>query len=526
MARQGGREQVGPDDRQDGELVDRLVSVNRVAKVVKGGRRFGFSALVVVGDGKGRVGYGSGKAREVPEAVRKATEQAKRGMIRVPLRQGRTLHHDIIGHFGAGRVLLRTAPPGTGIIAGGPMRAVCEALGIHDVVGKSLGSTNPHNMVKATFDALVHVVSPRLIAAKRGRKVADILGRREGARRRREGGVGRWRQMVKITQIKSPIARPDWQERTLVALGLNKLHRSRVLADTPANRGRIDKVKHLLRVEPVESERVAGDEAERTAATIRARGPAASGSGAASAPASARPRARATRVPRRAAATRSRATSRAARCRSIGGCPSAASQNPTRGRVRRGQSRPPADGDRRRPARRRQDGRRRGADRRPAWCAGRWRASACSAMGELTAAVTIEVVGASKGAMAAVEQAGGKVVVLGAPGRSLSRPGGAGGTDGVGSRAARRQHQFRRLQQGHRAQEAAVVHARLPDRLPARHLHPAAGHRPGGDGADLRSSSAAASWACSTCSRAVPSSACRSSRSASCPTSRPRSSCS
>jgi small subunit ribosomal protein S5 len=162
-------------------LVDRLVSVNRVAKVVKGGRRFGFSALVVVGDGKGRVGYGSGKAREVPEAVRKATEQAKRGMIRVPLRQGRTLHHDIIGHFGAGRVLLRTAPPGTGIIAGGPMRAVCEALGIHDVVGKSLGSTNPHNMVKATFDALVHVVSPRLIAAKRGRKVADILGRREPA---------------------------------------------------------------------------------------------------------------------------------------------------------------------------------------------------------------------------------------------------------------------------------------------------------------------------------------------------------
>ena len=167
------------EDRQDGELVDRLVSVNRVAKVVKGGRRFGFSALVVVGDGKGRVGYGSGKAREVPEAVRKATEQAKRGMIRVPLRQGRTLHHDIVGHFGAGRVLLRTAPPGTGIIAGGPMRAVCEALGIHDVVGKSLGSTNPHNMVKATFDALVHVVSPRLIAAKRGRKVAEILGRRD-----------------------------------------------------------------------------------------------------------------------------------------------------------------------------------------------------------------------------------------------------------------------------------------------------------------------------------------------------------
>jgi small subunit ribosomal protein S5 len=178
MARQG-RERSS-DDRGDGELVDRLVSVNRVAKVVKGGRRFGFSALVVVGDGKGRVGFGSGKAREVPEAVRKATDQAKRSMVRVPLRQGRTLHHDIIGHFGAGRVLLRTAPPGTGIIAGGPMRAVCEALGIQDVVGKSLGSTNPHNMVKATFHALVNVVSPRLIAAKRGRKVGDILGRREG----------------------------------------------------------------------------------------------------------------------------------------------------------------------------------------------------------------------------------------------------------------------------------------------------------------------------------------------------------
>jgi small subunit ribosomal protein S5 len=179
MARQG-RERAA-DDRQDSELIDRLVSVNRVAKVVKGGRRFGFSALVVIGDGKGRVGYGSGKAREVPEAVRKATEQAKRSMVRVPLRQGRTLHHDIIGHFGAGRVLLRTAPPGTGIIAGGPMRAVCEALGIQDVVGKSLGSTNPHNMVKATFNALGLVVSPRAVAAKRGRKVADILGRRDAA---------------------------------------------------------------------------------------------------------------------------------------------------------------------------------------------------------------------------------------------------------------------------------------------------------------------------------------------------------
>ena len=166
------------DDRQDTEIIERLVSVNRVAKVVKGGRRFGFSALVVVGDGKGRVGYGSGKAREVPEAVRKATEAARRNMMRVPLRQGRTLHHDVKGHFGAGKVILRAAPPGTGIIAGGPMRAVFEALGVQDVVAKSLGSSNPHNMVKATFDGLARVMSPRAVAAKRGRKVSDIVGRR------------------------------------------------------------------------------------------------------------------------------------------------------------------------------------------------------------------------------------------------------------------------------------------------------------------------------------------------------------
>jgi small subunit ribosomal protein S5 len=169
------------EDRQDSELIDRLVNVNRVAKVVKGGRRFGFSALVVVGDGKGRVGYGSGKAREVPEAVRKATEQAKRSMVRVPLREGRTLHHDIQGHFGAGHVLLRAAPPGTGVIAGGPMRAVLEALGIGDVVAKSLGSSNPHNMVKATMVALQLVNSPRSVAAKRGKKVSEIMGRREAA---------------------------------------------------------------------------------------------------------------------------------------------------------------------------------------------------------------------------------------------------------------------------------------------------------------------------------------------------------
>ena len=146
---------------------------------MKGGRRFGFAALVVVGDGKGRVGVGSGKAREVPEAIRKATDQAKRGMIRVPLREGRTLHHDSNGHFGAGKVVLRTAPAGTGIIAGGPMRAIFEALGVQDVVTKSIGTSNPHNMIKATFDALTQVTSPRSVAARRGRRVSDILGRRE-----------------------------------------------------------------------------------------------------------------------------------------------------------------------------------------------------------------------------------------------------------------------------------------------------------------------------------------------------------
>lgn len=166
-------------DREESELVEKLVGINRVAKVVKGGRRFGFAAVVVVGDGKGRVGYGSGKAREVPEAIRKATDQAKRSMIRVPLREGRTLHHDVQGHYGAGQVVLRSAVAGTGIIAGGPMRAIFEALGVQDVVTKSIGTSNPHNMIKATFDALVRVVSPRSVAARRGRRVSDILGRRE-----------------------------------------------------------------------------------------------------------------------------------------------------------------------------------------------------------------------------------------------------------------------------------------------------------------------------------------------------------
>ncbi|MGH7073929.1 MAG: 30S ribosomal protein S5 [Stellaceae bacterium] len=166
-------------DREESEFVEKLVSINRVAKVVKGGRRFGFAALVVVGDSKGRVGYGSGKAREVPEAIRKATEQARRGLVRVPLREGRTLHHDIIGRYGAGEVIMRAAPPGTGIIAGGPMRAIFEALGVQDVVAKSVGTSNPHNMIKATFEALGRSTSPRSVAARRGRKVAEILGRRE-----------------------------------------------------------------------------------------------------------------------------------------------------------------------------------------------------------------------------------------------------------------------------------------------------------------------------------------------------------
>ena len=165
-------------EREEPEFVEKLVSINRVAKVVKGGKRFGFAALVVLGDGNGRVGHGSGKAREVPEAIRKATEQAKRSMVRVPLREGRTLHHDMRGHFGAGKVVVRAAPAGTGVIAGGPMRAVFEALGVQDVVAKSTGTSNPHNMVKATFDALQSTQSPRMVASRRGMKVAEVLGRR------------------------------------------------------------------------------------------------------------------------------------------------------------------------------------------------------------------------------------------------------------------------------------------------------------------------------------------------------------
>jgi small subunit ribosomal protein S5 len=181
-ARDGGRGRDRDRDRgHEGgdEIIDKLVTINRVAKVVKGGRRFAFAALVVVGDQKGRVGYGAGKAREVPEAIRKATERARRTMIRVPMKEGRTLHHDVYGHFGAGKVILRAATPGTGIIAGGPLRAVFETLGIGDVVAKSLGSRNPHNMVKATFAALQQCASPRSVATRRGKKVSDLLGKRD-----------------------------------------------------------------------------------------------------------------------------------------------------------------------------------------------------------------------------------------------------------------------------------------------------------------------------------------------------------
>ena len=177
----GGRRRDGDrqsrDRGEESEFAEKLVSINRVAKVVKGGRRFGFAALVVVGDRKGRVGYGSGKAREVPEAIRKATEQARRGLVRVPLREGRTFHHDIADRYGAGKVVIRAAKPGTGIIAGGPMRAIFEALGVQDVVAKSIGSSNPHNMIKATFEALGHLTSPRAVAARRSKKVSEILGR-------------------------------------------------------------------------------------------------------------------------------------------------------------------------------------------------------------------------------------------------------------------------------------------------------------------------------------------------------------
>ena len=171
--------EINNNDDRDSEFIDRLVFINRVSTVVKGGRRFSFAALVTVGDQKGYVGFGHGKAREVPEAIKKATDAAKASLIKVPLKEGRTLHHDMKGHYGAGRVVLRSAPPGTGIIAGGPMRAVFETLGVQDIVAKSVGSSNPHNMIKATFEAFSFMNSPRSIASKRGKKVSEIFGSKE-----------------------------------------------------------------------------------------------------------------------------------------------------------------------------------------------------------------------------------------------------------------------------------------------------------------------------------------------------------
>lgn len=171
-----------PREKEESEFIEKLVAVNRVAKTQKGGRRFGFAALVVIGDGRGRVGTGHAKSKEVPDAVKKATDKAKRNMVRIPLRDGRTLHHDIKGVFGAGKVTLRTAPTGTGIIAGGPMRAVFECLGVQDVVAKVTGSNNPYNMVNATLEALKNMQSPRMVAARRGKKVADVVAQREGTK--------------------------------------------------------------------------------------------------------------------------------------------------------------------------------------------------------------------------------------------------------------------------------------------------------------------------------------------------------
>ena len=179
--RRDDRRGRGGDDDGGEELIEKLVHINRVSKTVKGGKRFGFAALVVVGDGKGRAGFGHGKAREVPEAISKATAAAKKKMIRVPLKEGRTLHHDGKGHFGAGLVNVRSAPAGTGIIAGGPMRAVFESLGVADVVTKSIGTSNPYNMIRATFDALTDQTSPKSVAQRRGKKVADLLGRSGGS---------------------------------------------------------------------------------------------------------------------------------------------------------------------------------------------------------------------------------------------------------------------------------------------------------------------------------------------------------
>ncbi len=256
MAREPRREGGRDRDREPSEFVDKLVHINRVAKVVKGGRRFGFAALVIVGDQKGRVGFGHGKAREVPEAIRKATEAAKRNVIRVPLREGRTLHHDVNGRHGAGRVHLRAAPPGTGVIAGGPMRAVFETLGMQDVVAKSLGSSNPYNMVRATFDALKHQDSPRSVAAPAQHQGLDAA-RAPPGRRQRSGDRVSGKSVMATTAKPKPsrssrsaarMRRQHTQRETLIGLGLNKIGRSRELPDTPMTRGMIEKVKHLVRV--------------------------------------------------------------------------------------------------------------------------------------------------------------------------------------------------------------------------------------------------------------------------------------
>ena len=253
MAREDNR--GGRRDRDENpEFQDRLVAINRVSKTVKGGKRFGFAALVVVGDQKGRVGYGKGKAREVPEAIRKATEQAKRQMIRVPLREGRTLHHDMNGRHGAGKVVMRAAPAGTGIIAGGPMRAVFEMLGVHDVVAKSLGSQNPYNMIRATIDGLqpsrARAWSPSAAARRsptscrrppRPRPL-KLVGRSAGG-----GGLIMAKTIV-VKQIGSPIRRPAVQRATLIGLGLNKMHKTRELPDTPSIRGMVAAIPHLVTI--------------------------------------------------------------------------------------------------------------------------------------------------------------------------------------------------------------------------------------------------------------------------------------
>ena len=163
------------NEKENNEMVEHLVNVNRVAKVVKGGRRFGFAAIVVAGDSQGKVGYGTGKAKEVPSAIQKATEEAKKNLLRVPLKEGRTIHHDVVGNYGAGKVILRSAPSGTGVIAGGAMRAIFDSLGVKDIVAKSIGSANPHNVIKATFDAFSNITSPKSVASKRSKKVSEII---------------------------------------------------------------------------------------------------------------------------------------------------------------------------------------------------------------------------------------------------------------------------------------------------------------------------------------------------------------